>query len=1230
MSKLFRLLFTFALVASYTSHVSAHANAKLEYESRGKGVVYGSKEDMNPADITNWQTSSSNALNANGAPGQATQPPSSGTIYFLYAQPYDGNTFVGWAEIDAPDAELISTEPKLQRSHPGTTDEVNTYAIFRGNKATEHNINVATGIEGGTIAADATSALQYTKINITATPDEGYKLQSVSVKDADNREVTVKDNSYFLMAGSDVTVAATFVPSFVNDTLTYTGLGMTGTTQYADFEGKQFNSTAVYAGHAASGNNSIQIRTTNNNAGVVTTKSGGKLLGVTLEFNSNTNSTRAVDVYGKEEPYTQATDLYNTATQGTKLGTIYFDPESPKTISVSGDYKHVGFRSTNGALYLDKAIISWEPGEFLLDITEDNFPDAELRRYLTTDTVNIKKYGADGVFTQAELDDINTITLDSAQSSGNYTVASLQGLHHFAKLNTLNLYGQQIPDIDLTQNAAITMLSVRNNGVITGIELSQNQNISSLEMINNDALATLDVSNNAKLARLLVHNNAALTALKVSGNPRIETLSIYENALADTLDATDMPRLTAISAYHNRLKAVSIDNSPNITGIAVNGNEIEHIDVSNNTALRSLNVSDNKLKTLNVSNNTQLTSLTASGNRIAEADLTQLTALTTLRLENNALTALDLSKQNNIGVLFNMANAYASPQTAYIDPVDIANGTKIAIPLSKGAQAQRISNLTIDGRNATPEITVEDGISYLVLGNKADGDDFYNQRISYSYDTQLPVGNEQNKIMKVTVITATDPDAGTLYINQQTVPDSALRNFMLNAEWGKDGVVSTNEIYDIYSLDIAKKGIKDLKGIEYFKKLEILYAQENELQHADLSKNRLLYEVRLNDNRLTELHLLHNDSLQRLYLGGNLFEKLDLKEAPNLIWLFAENNLLTSIDLSANNKLTTLRLTGNRLACIDLSALPGAGTNIVIGNQQWTGKLVALNNRQQIAINLTGNVNTADIYNVTANGQNYNSPTILENNGGYYFLLAEEKNTSQPDIDTYNKPLSYVYRATTGNGQIATMNVKVMCNDVALHIDDICRDNNFYAGSFYHALPTRLPQGMEAYVASGLTIDKKRLQMTQIDNIPAYTAVYVRTPQTGFHIMEAVDNNNTVDQQPLDNLLLGTLADSTIADGTALQLDHNVRTGELGFWNFNHYGSIPAHRAYIKASFLNQTNATDGLLINIGEDTTTGIVDVNGNENANVNWYSLDGQRLSRRPTQPGIYIHDGRQIVIR
>ena len=80
-------------------------------------------------------------------------------------------------------------------------------------------ITVATGITGGTVAVsgDKTIARPGDEIALTNTPAEGYEFDSYSVKDADGKEVTVKDGK-FTMPGSAVTVSAKFKKSKIAST----------------------------------------------------------------------------------------------------------------------------------------------------------------------------------------------------------------------------------------------------------------------------------------------------------------------------------------------------------------------------------------------------------------------------------------------------------------------------------------------------------------------------------------------------------------------------------------------------------------------------------------------------------------------------------------------------------------------------------------------------------------------------------------------------------------------------------------------------------------------------------------------------------------------------------------------------------------------------------------------------------------------------------------------------
>ena len=143
------------------------------------------------------------------------------------------------------------------------------------------------------------------------------------------------------------------------DVMTWESLGLDASgNSYKDYSGIKLTSNAVYAAQASSGTGQyIQLRSNNNNAGIVTTVSGGKLKSVTITFNSKTTD-RKVQVYGKNEAYTAPTDLYDAATQGTLLKEIAANDES-KTLTVEGDYAFVGLRSASGALYVDKIEVTW-------------------------------------------------------------------------------------------------------------------------------------------------------------------------------------------------------------------------------------------------------------------------------------------------------------------------------------------------------------------------------------------------------------------------------------------------------------------------------------------------------------------------------------------------------------------------------------------------------------------------------------------------------------------------------------------------------------------------------------------------------------------------------------------------------------------------------------------------------------------------------------------------------
>ncbi len=157
-----------------------------------------------------------------------------------------------------------------------------------------------------------------------------------------------------LFAGSMMAVEVT-------DVLTYQTTGVTGNS-YTEWSNKKATSNAVYAGQSAASNNTIQLRSKNSNSGVVSTASAGKLVSVTVKFNSNTAAGRVVDIYASNNAYTAATDLYAAATAGTKVAHFNVHADSVKTYTFADEYAYIGIRSSQDALYLDSIIVVWETG----------------------------------------------------------------------------------------------------------------------------------------------------------------------------------------------------------------------------------------------------------------------------------------------------------------------------------------------------------------------------------------------------------------------------------------------------------------------------------------------------------------------------------------------------------------------------------------------------------------------------------------------------------------------------------------------------------------------------------------------------------------------------------------------------------------------------------------------------------------------------------------------------
>ncbi len=156
-------------------------------------------------------------------------------------------------------------------------------------------------------------------------------------------------------------------------------------------------------------------------------------------------------------------------------------------------------------------------------------------------------------------------------------------------------------------------------------------------------------------------------------------------------------------------------------------------------------------------------------------------------------------------------------------------------------------------------------------------------------------------------------------IDNINFPDANFRTVVENYDTNKDGNLSDTEIAAVEVIDCTRKGITNLKGIEYFTSLDILRCSQNQLTALDVSENTALKELYCYINQLTKLDVSKNTELTELDCYGNQLTTLDVSENTALTELECDENQLTSLDVSKNTALTYLICGGNQLTSLDVS-----------------------------------------------------------------------------------------------------------------------------------------------------------------------------------------------------------------------------------------------------------------------------------------------------------------------
>ena len=175
--------------------------------------------------------------------------------------------------------------------------------------------------------------------------------------------------------------------------------------------------------------------------------------------------------------------------------------------------------------------------------------------------------------------------------------------------------------------------------------------------------------------------------------------------------------------------------------------------------------------------------------------------------------------------------------------------------------------------------------------------------------------------------------------------------------------------------------------------------------------------------------------------------------------------------------------------------------------------------------------------------------------------------------------------------------------------------------TYYSKVGRMLPSGLKAYTVTGISSSEAEVSQA-LDYIPAGQAVLIENSARTACTAETVTSLETCLMTTDENNLLQWLTapkDVTVGEGYTLYKDEFVMVSS---------GTLPAGIAFLPTE---SSNAARRLTISRGMGEITDIDNVSTDiEEAEATWYSLDGKKLSGKPTGKGIYLRNGKKVVIK
>ena len=156
---------------------------------------------------------------------------------------------------------------------------------------------------------------------------------------------------------------------------------------------------------------------------------------------------------------------------------------------------------------------------------------------------------------------------------------------------------------------------------------------------------------------------------------------------------------------------------------------------------------------------------------------------------------------------------------------------------------------------------------------------------------------------------------------------------------------------------------------------------------------------------------------------------------------------------------------------------------------------------------------------------------------------------------------------------------------------------------------------LQVFVVCGFKPETSEVLLMRVTKVPAGTGVLLRG-ETGNYYPSLSDQGSSI----YSNFLVGNLTETSLTDGYVLKGDCFERVDVAT--------AIPANSAYLTLPASAQ--GVKRLTLKFMEETTGIDLVKDDMPQGDSHWYSLQGTRLNGTPSTPGIYIRNGKKVMVK